>query len=293
MKSIRRLRVALVHALVIAAACEPRPEPSSGSSADTIAARDTTPPVVVTADSILPGFFAVAPLADLNELETGAIQRARGDDLGVVYVPGTAFRAGDAAELIIRADSNGRAPIVSYINFVNMPDGGWHTVHAANTPALFGELERAGHEDYGLPGQKMSERWARVVYAYDRAGKEQTGWIRLHTDTVKYMAYDAQLVEFDAHFTQPDSVQFFDAPNGSPVPFALIRRDAQTRESADDYTVRVLRVQDGWYHVRVAVPDTSPCTGDEKAKVARRADLWVARTNRSGRRQMWAAVAGC
>jgi hypothetical protein len=279
-------------ALLLPAACDRDQRVPSGNASAASAVGDTTTPAVITADTILPGFFAVQPLADLNALENDRIARARGDDIGVVYAPGTAWRVSGPAELIIRSDSNERATIVSYVNFVNMPDGGWRTVHAGRDSAVFGDLERAGHEDYGLPGQQINERWARVVYGYNRAGEERSGWIRLHTDTVKYTAYDAQLFEFDTRFTNPDSVEFFDAPNGNPVPFPLTRRDA-TGESADDYTVRVLRVQDGWYHVRVAVPDTAPCTGDEQAKVTRRADLWVTRTNRSGRRQMWAAVAGC
>jgi hypothetical protein len=285
-----KLRSVRLFILLICCAC------GSGEAslerAESVAATDSFAAKVMSADSIAPGYYAVQPLADLTELENEQITRARGDDRGVVYSPAGSWSGNHPPDLIIRSDSSVTAPMVSYVKYESMSDGGWRSVHAANQPQLFADLERAGHEEYGLPGERLSERWARVIYAYTRTGQEQTGWVQLKPDTLVFTAYDEQLFDFDVHFAHPDSVEFFDRPQGNRVPFSLTTTDSVTGENPD-YTLRVLELRDDWIRVAVSVPDTAACGGDENAKVTRRADVWVMRVNRRGQRQLWAAVAGC
>lgn len=172
---------------------------------------------------------------------------------------------------------------------VEQPDGGLHSVYAANEPGLIGELERVSHEEYGLVADLVQRGWARAVYGYTRSGQVRKGWVYLLPGRAEYKSYDEQILEHLTWFEEPESVELFDRPNGRRIRSPLKRAAA----GANDYELEVLSIRGSWIQVQLTVPDTSGCGGDPEAKVERRTRAWVRRHDRRGRYQIAYAAAGC
>ena len=223
------------------------------------------------------------PFATVDSSAAAAIAAATSDDRGVVIPIITQAPIGVPRNLEISSEPDAAANVVAYVDFYSMAEGGWRDTLRAVTPNLFGQLTRAGHEDYGLPFDSVTGAWARVIYGYTADGREHKGWVQLKQDSVGAITYDQMMMQYQSWFADPGSVTFYDQPNGNVVNFPL---DA-------GYSMQVVNLSGPWIGVRVVVPDTTACSGDPSARVQRRALLWVKRVSNNPQRQIWSAVAGC
>lgn len=223
------------------------------------------------------------PFATVDSSAAAAIAAASADDRGVLIPVITNAPIGLPRNLEISSEPDAAANVVAYVDFFAVPDGGWSDTLRSVTPNLFGQLTRAGHEDYGLPFDSVSGQWARVIYGYTAGGREHKGWVQLKQDSVGVITYDQMMMQYQSWFADPGSVTLYDQPNGTPVNFPLDQ----------GYSMQVVNLSGPWIGVRLTVPDTTACSGDESAPVRARALLWVRRVNNNPQGQIWSAVAGC
>lgn len=224
------------------------------------------------------------PFATVDSSAAAAIAAATADDRGVVIPVITSAPVGFPRNLEISSAPDSTANVVAYVDFFANAEGGWTDTLRALTPNLFGQLTRAGHDDYGLPFDSVAGSWAQVIYGYTADGREHKGWIHLKQDSVGLITYDQMMMQYQSWFADPGSVTLYDRPGGTvvpPFPFEL------------GYSMQVVSVSPEWIQVKLVVPDTTECSGDPKATVRGRALLWLKRESNNPQRQIWSAVAGC
>jgi hypothetical protein len=224
------------------------------------------------------------PFATVDSTAAAAIAAATADDRGVVIPIITAAPIGLPRNLEVSSDPDSTANVIAYVDFYARPDGGWSDSLRSVTPNLFGQLTRAGHEDYGLPFDSLFGAWARVTYGYTADGREHKGWVHLKKDSVGVVTYDQIMMQYQSWFADPASVVLYDQPNGRvvpPFPFEL------------GYSMRVVSVTPEWIGVHLVVPDTTECSGNPSAPVRGRALLYLRRESSNPQKQIWSAVAGC
>lgn len=193
--------------VLLLSACADRP-PEAGQT--------TTPPPPERST-----MHAVLPFADLDSAAGAAIAAVMADDRGIVYPVSGAPPTGTPGGLVIRQDRNAGAQIVAYLDFHSGSDGGWTDTLRATVPDLYGQLARAGHEDYGLAADSVHDGWARVIYGYLLSGEEQRGWVRLKRDSVQLATYDSLMMQYSSWFANPAAVTFYQQPNGPTTTFSL------------------------------------------------------------------------
>jgi hypothetical protein len=224
------------------------------------------------------------PFATVDSTAAAAIAAATSDDQGVVIPIITSAPIGFPRNLEVSSEPDSTASIVAYVDFFANPDGGWTDTLRAVTPNLFGQLTRAGHEDYGLPYDSLVGAWARVIYGYTADGREHKGWVQLKKDSVGVITYDQLMMQYQTWFADPASVVLYDQPNGKPVNLPL---------EHGSYSLRVVSVSPEWIGVQIVVPDTTECSGNPAAPVRGRALLFLRRESSNPQKQLWSAVAGC
>jgi hypothetical protein len=228
--------------------------------------------------------YVLYPFATVDSTAAAAIAAATSDDRGVVIPITAAAPVGLPRNLEVSADPDSTANVIAYVDFYAMPDGGWSDSLRSVTPNLFGQLTRAGHEDYGLPFDSLFGAWARVTYGYSAEGREHKGWVHLKKDSVGVVTYDQIMMQYQSWFADPASVTLYDQPNGRavpPFPFEL------------GYSMRVVSATPEWIGVHLVVPDTTECSGNPSAPVRGRALLYLRRESSNPQKQIWSAVAGC
>lgn len=250
-------------------ACEPPPEPAAR-----VPNTPATTPVAQTR------FYPTRYFADLPPAAIDVVELSKARASGIVY---TEFEGSTPTELTILNDTAHEVQTIARLRFYNMPDGGFSDTLWVRRAGLFSELERASHEHYGLQAATLQGAWARINFAYDSAGRPQQGWVRVDPPRVNYAGYDSLMMSVSSRFADPAGVRFFNRPAGDLLQISI----------APSYSLAVLQVQGEWIRVALAVPDTTECVGDPKARVQRRDTVWVPRINASGRRQIISAVAGC
>ena len=224
-------------------------------------------------------YHIARPLYELTD-SADRVARYQEQAIGVV-VP----TYGEAApqELSVVNDTAYEIQTVARLRFYPRADGGWTDTLWTREPSLYGGLIRATHDDYGLPVVAVKGRWLRVHYAFAADGAARSGWVQLVPNKSVYHDRDRQMFEFSTDLADASSTEFYATPRGARVALDL----------TPSHTLRVLRVADGWIQVVLMRPDTSPCTGDEGLRVARRDTVWVRRFNAQGKRTLTSAVAGC
>lgn len=266
------MRGAAVVSLMCAtlSACEPASETRSANNPPTAA------PVAQSR------FYAARPLWNLQDPAVlDSIERQKARAIGIVY---PAFAGELPAEIAVVNDTAHEVQTVARVRFFRSPEGGWTDSLFVRDPALFAVgLERATHEDYGLPVVTRQREWARVIFAFDSTGASRQGWVRIESGRTLFQAEDSALLSFSTHFGANEPEAFFDRPAGNRVAVS-------TSPSAN---VQVLEVQSDWIRIALTIPDTAECGGDPTAKVLRRDTVWIRRLAANGRRQIVAAVAGC
>src|SRR5688572_5444443 len=143
--------------------CQPASE-SPEHSIDTTSA--TAAPV---AQSRL---FSAHSTADLAQYVIQRIDLQKAKAAGIVYAE---FEGSAPAELTILNDTSHEVQTSARLRFYGLPDGGMTDTLWVRRPDLFGDLERATHEHYGLQATARHGEWARVNYAYDRDGVAEEG----------------------------------------------------------------------------------------------------------------------
>ncbi len=266
------MRVALGFALLAALlfACQPAPDERPAT-----AARDA---VAMPAAQIR--FHPAPGLSELGPEASAVVSRHREQAKGVV-VP--AYTRVVPDELTVLNDTAHEVQTIARVRFYPRSDGGWTDTVWTRETNLFSNLLRATHEDYGLPVVSRQGAWLRVHYAYAADGTPRAGWVRLADGKTAYHDWDQQMFDFSTSLAQPETTEFYSAPNGAQVQMDL----------PSSHTLQVLRVAGDWIQVQLMQPDTSACTGDETLTVRRRDTVWVRRYNTQGLRQLQSAFAGC
>src|SRR5688572_8415896 len=146
------------------------------------------------------------PFATVDSSAAAAIAAATSDDRGVVIPIITQAPIGVPRNLEVSSEPDAAANVVAYVDFYPMAEGGWRDTLRAVTPNLFGQLTRAGHEDYGVPFDSVAGTWARVIYGYTADGREHKGWVQLKQDSVGVLTYDQLMMQYQSWFADPGSV---------------------------------------------------------------------------------------
>ncbi len=215
------------------------------------------------------------------------IYEARREGIGVVYSTVSSF--GPDRELVVRRDPRDTSPIVAYLDYRPMSDGGWEIASEASEPGLVEEFAHATDEDVGLVVDATKAGWVRAVYGYTAKGDVRVGWVKLVPARVTFVSYDELIRTQSPLLARPDEVQLFDAPNGRRVPFRLVP-DGGNYAS---YKLEVLKIEANWIQIALEVPNTHPCSDYADAKVQRSTTAWVRRHDSRGRYQVWYVTDSC
>ena len=266
-----RLAAAIVMLCAMSFGCQPAPETAEHAT-------DTTSASAAPVAQLR--LYPARSTADLPQRAVPRVDSTKAKAAGIVYAE---FEGSAPAELTILNDTSHEVQTIARLRFYALPDGGMTDTLWVRRPDLFGDLERATHEHYGLQASSRHGGWARVNYAYDADGVAQEGWVQIVPGKVHYASYDSLMQSVSTDFSDPAAARFYDRPGGTGVRVSL----------EPSHALKVLEPRAGWIRIILTVPDTTECTGDPNATVTRRDTVWVPRVNASGRRQLVSAVAGC
>lgn len=249
--------------------------------------------IVVLADGRTPTSAAQEPFHKVGHFSGSSmgsdahIYETRREGIGVVY--GTVSSFGPDRELVVRREPRDTSPIVAYLDYRFMSDGGWEIVFEASEPGLVEEFSHATNEDAGLVVDARKADWVRAVYGYTAKGDVRLGWVKLLPGRVTFVSYDELIRTQVPLLARPDEVQLFAAPNGRRLPFRLVP-DGGDHAS---YKLEVLKIEANWIQVALDVPNTHPCSDYADAKLQRSTTAWVRRHDSRGRYQVWYVTDSC
>lgn len=151
-----------------------------------------------------------------------------------------------------------------------------------------GALE-VGYEERALPVMEVEGDggWLLVSYAFDDGGGMHTGWVDSTDPRLEYVPWSGWLERQGVlFFVAPDSIAFFDGPDGEPIDLALLPGAGSRRF---DYGLYPLRTDGEWMEVRVASP-SDYCGADAPAVDAQ---AWIRYLDPQGRPRVWYFTRGC
>jgi hypothetical protein len=236
---------------------------------------------------VRPGFYSIRSFGGSSLSDDAQIYANRAQGIGGVYA--AADHSCTEPELVVRSEPRETAPIVAYVDFCGSELDESGSYLAADEPDLLGELARVSNEDYGLVVDRVRAGWVHVIYAYTSTGDTRAGWVQLVAGRVRYKSYDEQIREKPVWFEQPETIAFFDRPNGSRVPITLPERSGTDMSG---YDLKVLDAMADWILVQVTVHAVMDATGVAKAG-GLTMTVWVRRFDDRGRYQIAYAAAGC
>ena len=155
---------------------------------------DETPPTLPvvgtgtdTAPPLQPGFHPIGFIDSASEPGDTSVRQRMIQPGGWVYAPQESWNSDPATpEIVVRADASPKAPMVAYVDYWNMKDGGFDTRYAVQDSTLQGEMNCVRSEVLGMPAVKTAGSWAQVIYGYTPTGEARLGWVKLVPDKVVF-----------------------------------------------------------------------------------------------------------
>lgn len=141
------------------------------------------------------------------------------------------------------------------------------------------------YERLGLPISEVGKGWLKVIYGYNKLGKELTGWIEHKEGTTRYYLWKDYLKEAMLYFESPDSISFFNEPNGTRIEFKL----QPSTHLKYDYIMKSVAVDGIWMKVEVTTPSDYCQTPETKQTKL----FWIKYLDQRGRPLVWYFTRGC
>lgn len=151
-----------------------------------------------------------------------------------------------------------------------------------------GALE-VGYEERALPLLEggPDDRWVRVSFARDSTGQSRTGWLEARDPRLERGYWPTWLEQKETlFFLDPDSIEFFTAPDGARIDLPLEPIPGSQRF---DYSIYPLSTEGRWMEARVVSP-SNHCSEPDSTAVTR---AWLRYLSPEGRPRVWYATRGC
>lgn len=253
-----------------------RAEPAGDSPPDP---RDDPPRPRAEAPRVPPELHALPtptpPDSPLQERGVGVVAYADPLDFG---------SAEGADTIVVRAEPDAAAAVVARLI---RRGTGVHTLEAAGPAAVGGAIGH-GYEDIGLPLLEAPDGagWLRVHYAAAADGAALDGWTPNDGAEVAVVLWSERLAELPLFFLSPDSIRFFESPDGPPVEPTLAPGSEPERF---DYILHPLETRGAWMRVELVTP--KDYCFDPPAP--RRDTLWIRYLTEGGEPRVWYYTRGC
>ena len=281
-------RLLLTAALLLAAACGEE-DPGAGGEAVAAGGRgDSVPSAGLPSPSgqeapASPPFHPVTPVRppDFYGQERGA---------GVVFFR-DAFLGGPSGSdtITVLAAPDPRSDPVARFR-LQRDSFTWDYVLEAREAAAEGAVLEYGYEEWGLPvlarRGDVGGPWMQVRYATGPSGEALTGWVNFDPARLDFLSWTERLAEVPLYFLDPDSVRFFEAPEGTAVEVPLAEDGSDRRF---DYVLNPLESRGPWMRVEVVTP-SNYCADPP---TPRRDTLWIHHLDEAGRPRVWYYTRGC
>jgi len=225
------------------------------------------------------------------------VERLRPDDylrqergVGAVYLEGAFEGASSEADTlsVLAAPRGGAAALALLI--LARDSLTWEYVLEARGPVAEGAAVEFGYEEVGLPVLELrggaDPEWLHVRYATGSGGEPMTGWVGFEPGRTGYLPWSDRLAEVPLFFVDPDSVGFFEAPEGAEASVALAPDDPPDRF---DYILYPLARRGPWIRVELVTPSDYCFDPPEP----RRDTLWIRHLDGAGRPRVWYHTRGC
>lgn len=264
----------LLLCMTAAAGCAPETEP---------------PPDAPPADTARVSLGRGATPYPASAADPASAEEVRDIGVGVLHFGARADSIGAAREdtVAIRNAPSDQAAIVARWIHRYGAEGVWeYRLETAEEGLLRNDIEWS-YEENGLPVDTIAANgsWARVVYAADGSGDTRLGWARL-SERMRLERWPDVLSQQNLFFRHPDSLAFFDAPDGAAVPLEITTGD--TRDGLD-YAIQPLRIVDEWMQVVVTTPsDYCVDPPDPQSDTT-----WIRFLDDRGRPRVWYYTRGC
>jgi hypothetical protein len=185
-------RALVVAATSIALSCRNDRPPAPRAGADSIPSVATHRPDTTRfgPQPFKPGFHEIGVIQISSMSADTIIRKSIVRGIGWVFPPSSQWPTDTTTDLVVKADTVVTAPVIAYVDFYPMSDGGWGQTYAVTENGLHGELSRLTHEDYGLVAADSARgNWVRTVYGYTSDGTARYGWIRLAPGKVEFTTH--------------------------------------------------------------------------------------------------------
>jgi len=142
-----------------------------------------------------------------------------------------------------------------------------------------------GYEKSGIPISETNKDWIKVIYGFDHSDKPLTGWVENKKGITNCILWKNYFKESMLFFESPDSIVFFNEPNGKSIEFKL----QPSQNFKYDYIMKPLETKGIWMKVEVTTPSDYCATPEVKETKM----LWIKYLSQNGRPLIWYFTRGC